>query len=136
MTCDRIREQLTAYLDGDLDADRGTVVRGHLRSCDDCRGVAEVEATLRDGRRALPPLDPPASLWAGVQARLAEAEVAEASRPAWRRALARWAPRMPRVATGGLVAAAAASVLWWRVHRDVESTPPPSDRPNPYVVHV
>jgi len=133
MTCDRIREQLTAYLDGDLDADRGTVVRGHLRGCDDCRKVAEAEAALRDELRALPPLDPPASLWSGVQARLAQAEVAEASRPAWRRALARWAPRMPRVATGGLIAAAAASVLWWRVHRDVES-PPPSP-PQPPIVH-
>ena len=117
MTCDDTRRRLTAYLEGDLDADGGTLVRVHLRGCAACRQVATDEAELRDGLRALPALDPPPSLWAGVQARLAAAEAAAARRPWWRRVLARWMPAVPRFAAGGLVAAAAVTALWWRTHR-------------------
>lgn len=123
MTCDDIRPRLTGYLDGDLDPDRGSAVRGHLRECAACRQVATDEAALRDGLRQLPPLDPPPSLWAGVQAQLAAAEVADAKRPAWKRALARWAPRAPQFALGGLVAAAAITVVWWRTGREPEQEP-------------
>lgn len=115
MTCDDVRPRLTAYLDGDLDPDRGTVVRGHLRACAACRGVAEREAALRDGLRALPTLDPPAHLWSNIQAQLAAAEVAEAQRPAWKRALAKWTPMLPRFAVGGVLVAAASGILWWRI---------------------
>jgi hypothetical protein len=124
MTCDDTRRRLTAYLDGDLDADGGTLVRVHLRGCPACRQVASDEAALRDGLRALPSLDPPPSLWAGVQARLAAAEEAEARRPRWRRVLARWAPTAPRFATGGLVAAAAVTTLWWRTNRPAAPAAP------------
>jgi len=123
MTCSDTRAKLTAYLDGELDGDRGTVVRGHLRTCDACRDIAEREAKLRDGLRALPAVDPPASLWANVQAKLADLEVAEAQRPAWRRALARFAPRLPHLALAGTALAAAAVLLWWR-HQPAEVAPP------------
>ena len=126
MTCDDTRRRLTAYLDGDLDPDGGTLVRGHLRGCAACRQVASDEALLRDELRALPVLDPPPSLWAGVQARLAAAEEAEAKRPAWRRALARWAPAVPRFAAGGLLAAAALTALWLRANRGGEPEGAPS----------
>ena len=102
MSCDDVRPRLTGYLDGELEGDRGSVIRGHLRECAACRSVAVHEAALRDELRRLPPIDPPASLWAGVQARLAEAEVADARRPAWRRALARWVPLASRYALGAL----------------------------------
>jgi len=123
-TCDQIRERLTAYLDGDLSDDRGSVVRGHLRECADCRQVARDEAALRDGLRHLPVVDPPASLWAGVQAQLAAAEVADAKQPGWRRALVRLRASVRgmagRFAIGGLVAATAAMALYWRAHRTEE----------------
>jgi hypothetical protein len=117
MTCDDTRSRLTSYLEGDLDADRGSAVRGHLRECAACRQVASDEASLRDGLRQLAPVDPPSSLWAGVQARLAAAEVADARRPTWRRVLSRWMPSAPRFAAGALVAAAAIGVLYWRSQR-------------------
>jgi len=129
MSCDDVRPRLTAYLDGDLDAERGSVVRGHLRTCDACREVATTEAALRDGLRQLPAVDPPPSMWAGIQARLAEEEVAHARRPAWRRALARWAPSAPRFAAGGLVAAAAIAVLWWRSHGGPDAPSPVTPEP-------
>jgi anti-sigma factor RsiW len=116
MTCDDVRPRLTAYLDGDLDADRGTVIRGHLRTCDACREIAEREAVLRDELRNLPLLDPPPAMWAGIQERLAAAEIAESKRPAWKRLVARWTPMLPRFAIGGALAAAAVGILWWRTH--------------------
>lgn len=131
MTCDDVRPRLTAYLDGDLDADRGSVVRGHLRTCEACRHIATDEAALRDGLREMPTVDPPASMWAGIQARLGQEEVAHSQTPAWRRALARWAPSAPRFAVGALVAAAAISVLWWRAHQGSDA---PSTVPDPVTI--
>ena len=113
-TCTNIVPRLTAYLDGELAGDEGSVVRGHLRECAACRQVARDEAALRDGLRQLAPVDPPASLWAGVQAQLAAAEVADAHTPWWRRLARRWTPVMPsirQVAAGSLLAAAAVVAL-------------------------
>jgi hypothetical protein len=111
VSCEKFRTDLTAYLDGDLTDERGSAVRGHLRGCEDCRRAATDEAALRDGLRALPPLDPPASLWEGVQRRLAAEEVADAERPAWRRVLARWMPRAPQLAFGAAILAAAVILI-------------------------
>ncbi|HTL37378.1 MAG TPA: zf-HC2 domain-containing protein [Kofleriaceae bacterium] len=120
MSCESIRKQLTAYLDGELEGDRGSVVRGHLRGCEDCRKAAADEAVLRDGLRALPPVDPPASLWAGVQAKLAAAEIADAEKPAWRRFLTRLAPRAPQLGFAGLAVAAAIIFFVVRARHDAE----------------
>lgn len=126
MTCDDVRPRLTAYLDGDLDPDRGTVIRGHLRTCAACREIAEREAVLRDGLRALPTLDPPSALWGNIQAKLAAAEVEDAKLPAWKRrvrSLRGWlAPQLPRFAVGGVLAAAAVGVLWWRTQASEPDT--------------
>jgi len=127
--CETIQPRLTAYLDGELTDEHGSVVRGHLRECAACRQTARDEAALRDGLRMLPPVDPPPVLWAGVQAQLAAAEVADARKPRWRRAVARWAlwvrwaPTLSQLAAGGLAAAAAVAVLTWRSHRADESVP-------------
>jgi len=123
MTCESVREQLTAYLDGELADERGSAVRGHLRGCEACRKAATDEAALRDGLRALPPLDPPASLWAGVQAQLAAAEVEDAKRPAWRRLLARWAPHGRHIGFAGLALAAAVVLIVMRMQRHDETQP-------------
>lgn len=142
-TCDKIRPRLTAYLEGDLADDHGSVVRGHLRECAACREVSRDEAALRDGLRLLPPLDPPASLWAGVQARLAAEEVADARKPRWQRAAerwaqwtrrARWTPTMPQLAAAACVAATAIAVLTWRGHGGDETAPVAHQRlPEPAV---
>jgi len=123
MTCDDVRPQLTAYLDGELEDDRGSAVRGHLRGCEACRTAADAEAALRDGLRALPSLDVPATLWARVQAELAQAEIADAEKPRWRRALARWSPSTwvtPRFALASGAVAVIVCVWAWRyTHRDL-----------------
>jgi hypothetical protein len=118
VNCDKVKAQLTAYLDGELADERGSAVRGHLRACTQCRQTATDEAALRDGLRALPSVDPPASLWAGVQARLAQEELADAKRPAWRRMLARLTPKLPQIALGSAIAAAAVVLLVMRAQRN------------------
>jgi len=130
-TCDKIRPRLTAYLDGELADEHGSVVRGHLRECAACRQVARDESALRDGLRALAPVDPPASLWAGVQAQLAAAEVADARKPRWRRTAERWGRQirsvrwaMPPLAVAGLVAAIAAVVVTWHGRASEEPAAP------------
>jgi hypothetical protein len=128
-TCDKVRPRLTAYLDGELADDHGSAVRGHLRECAACRRVAGDEAALRDGLRLLAPVDPPSSLWAGVQAQLAAAEVADARKPRWRRAAerwarwaraARWTPTMRQLATASFVGATAVALVTWRGHSTEE----------------
>ncbi len=139
MTCDDVRTKLTAYLDGELEGDRGSAIRGHLRGCDGCRGMAADEAALRDELRALPPLDPPHTLWTGIQRRLAAEEVADSDRPAWRRALARfaarWKPLAPQLALGSTVFAAAVVVLALR-YRDRVPVEPVAHVPTPAVAPV
>ncbi len=134
MTCSDVQQQLTAYLDGDLADDRGSAIRGHLRSCDECRRVAADESTLRDGLRDLPPVDPPYALWANVQARLANAEVADAKKPAWRRAVRRWTamlvPSWPHLALGGVAAAAIVAFVVWRSSGADGAGPGSPDRPD------
>jgi hypothetical protein len=122
MKCESVREKLTAYLDGELEGERGSAVRGHLRGCEACAAIAHDEAALRDGLRSLPPLDPPASLWAGVQARLAAEEVRDAERPAWRRAFAWLSPRAPQIGLASAALAAAIILLVVRMQRDDEPT--------------
>ncbi|MFT3699850.1 MAG: zf-HC2 domain-containing protein [Kofleriaceae bacterium] len=118
MTCDDVRPQLTAYLDGELEDERGSAVRGHLRTCDDCRRAADDEGVLRDGLQNLPALDVPASLWAGVQRRLAEEEVADSKQPRWRLVLASWKKWLPTPTPRLAIASGALAVIvcvWaWR----------------------
>jgi anti-sigma factor RsiW len=128
VNCEDVRSKLTAYLDGELEDNRGSAVRGHLRGCDACRAMAADEAALRDGLRALPPLDPPNALWSGIQARLAAEEVADSERPAWRRALARlgerWRPMAPQLALGTMALAIAVLVLAVRYRDSQQPTTP------------
>jgi anti-sigma factor RsiW len=80
VTCRDVEALVTAYLDGELDAARSSALRGHLRVCEACRDRADDHARLRNALAELPPADPPAALWDGVMARLAEAEKVDARR--------------------------------------------------------
>ncbi|HEY0255246.1 MAG TPA: zf-HC2 domain-containing protein [Kofleriaceae bacterium] len=122
MTCDDVRPQLTAYLDGELEDERGSAVRGHLRGCDECRRAADDEAVLRDELQTLPSLDVPASLWTNVQRRLAEEEVADSKQPRWRLVLARWKHWLPAPTPRLAIASGAIAVIvcvwaWRYTHR-------------------
>lgn len=130
MTCRDCLPQLTAYLDGELTDDRGAMVRGHLRVCPECQAVAQHEALIRDGLRALPSAEPPAHLWAAIAAEVAQQEVALAKQSFGQRMLRRaraWGhaglaalalPQLGRVGrwtVGGTAVLAATALLWWKI---------------------
>lgn len=69
-TCDRVRPQLSGYVDRHLDAAQAAEVRAHLLSCDACRAVADDLLHVRDAARALGPVEPPAHVWMEIAGRL------------------------------------------------------------------
>ena len=68
--CDEIRALLPAQLDGDLEPGAAARVREHLEVCAACREHREDLCLAVDALRRLPDLPPPASILAGVRARL------------------------------------------------------------------
>ncbi|MEZ4402107.1 MAG: zf-HC2 domain-containing protein [Kofleriaceae bacterium] len=80
MICRELQDRVVAYLDGDLDDRRAAECRGHLRTCDACRALADEHARLRDALTQLPAPDPAPALWGQIRARLDADEVA-ASQP-------------------------------------------------------
>lgn len=117
MRCRDVDELVTAYVDGELDERRSSALRGHLRVCTGCAERVEDEVRLREAAGSLEPLDAPADLWSAIDARLAEAEIADARRSRvwlwWQRALD--GARRYRIAVGMAGAAAAAVLAVWIV---------------------
>jgi hypothetical protein len=103
MNHEELRERLSAYLEGDLDADERARIERHLSGCPDCRReYRELRHTV-DLLHALPAPDPPPDLADRVIARLRAGE----GRPG---PMARFRTRLSRVAEapwGAPVAAAA-----------------------------
>ena len=54
MNCRDLQAQIVGYLDGELDDARASACRGHLRTCADCRGLADEHARLREALTTLP----------------------------------------------------------------------------------
>lgn len=69
-SCRDLRADLSAYLDGDLDAASTDEIRGHLESCAACRSELELMRRTVGALRRLPDLPPPAAILTGVRARL------------------------------------------------------------------
>jgi hypothetical protein len=64
--CTDIRNQLSAWIDGELDAAARARVHAHLESCQPCRGLAQDLARVRDTARRLGPITPPDHVWLEV----------------------------------------------------------------------
>lgn len=83
MDCKSCTEDLTAYLDGELNRTRFQEVEGHLEGCLPC--LEELESLKRSVRLVesnLPELDPKPELWNHLTARIAAARKAE-GRSGW-----------------------------------------------------
>lgn len=104
------REDLTAFLDGALDAGRAAEVREHLASCPSCR---EEEARLRGAVATLAALPPapalPPFFTAGLEARLREERGRRSGPVRWLVDLVAALPH-PRLALAGAAAAVAVTV--------------------------
>lgn len=69
-SCRDVRADLSAYLDGDLDAGLTGETRAHLENCADCRLELDQLRLAVGALRGLPDLPPPAAILAGVRSRL------------------------------------------------------------------
>ncbi len=56
--CTEFKEQLVAYLDGELSPDAEELVKQHLEQCAECRREAELLAALGQSLEALPRIEP------------------------------------------------------------------------------
>ena len=114
MRCAEVEARLTAYLDGELDATTSGALRGHLRGCAACAAAAEEHARLVGALARLEAAEPPAAMWDGVLAKLAEAEGADARRGRLallgRRVWERLRPQLLPVTA--VVATAAVALVW------------------------
>lgn len=87
MTCDNAALFIDDYVDGACDAATAASVRQHLVTCSHCRALADDLERIRAAAGALGPIEPPARLWAGIDAAV-HAEGQEAPRAGWRQMLA------------------------------------------------
>jgi hypothetical protein len=115
MRCRDVEKLCSGYVDGEIDDRVASALRGHLRTCDACRALVEDEAAIRDAAAGMEPLEPPPGMWSAVEARLAQAEIADSERSrAWL-----WWQGLRRHALPAAVAAAAVLVfVVWNSRRD------------------
>jgi len=122
LTCTAVRERISAFLDGELSAERAEAVRGHLATCAQCAAWhAELAATdrLLDRAGAIAPADDfTAAVLARVRARRAESAAARL-----RRAIARPWPRWAVAASLAAAIAIGSGAAWLTG----PGAPPPSE---------
>jgi anti-sigma factor RsiW len=108
-SCAHVSADLSAYLEGDLDAAAAAAVRAHLDGCAACRSELELTRLSVGALRRLPDLPPPAAILTGVRARLQP-------QPLQRRLLgARFRQfGVPLSAAATVLVAIGASLLWVR----------------------
>lgn len=76
-------EELSAYLDSDLEASKLEEIKSHLESCQECSAVCDELGSLRTGLSALSDSEPVRDLWPAIER--ARAKTAEAGFAAWLR---------------------------------------------------
>src|SRR5258706_8131424 len=107
MNCNEAALLVAAYADGEIDGQRGHVLKGHLLGCADCAAKYQSVLALRAQLRTDVPYFPASpSLRARVHATLGATRAALPSRP--RPATERW-----RWLTGGALAGCTATMLAW-----------------------
>lgn len=119
-SCRDLAPLLDELLDGTLDERRASAVRGHLRACAACARRFEETRELVEAAARLEPLDPPPSLWARIDARLAEDEIADSRRPRWWWWWQAW--KRPVAWTAAAACAGAIALATWALRARPTST--------------
>ena len=78
--CTDIQEEVSSWVDGELDPSRAETVETHLESCALCAAIHKDLHAIRAGVEGLEPLDPPEHLWTNLRFQL-EAEGLIRSKP-------------------------------------------------------
>ena len=122
MNCHDCQPLLSAYVDESVRADERGAIERHLRTCAECRALADDFAAIRDAAGSLEPLVPPARVWHQLSA--AAAAQPRRSQFGW----FNWRP-LTTMAMAMLIAAAL-----WRVGTLLQ--PPGSNPTAPQVAEV
>ena len=128
-------EELSAYLDGDLDATQARAVTDHLASCPGCRGVVRDLTRLREQARQWghDAATPARDLWPGIAARLTAAPAPPAP--------LKWHQRRVTIGIRDLALAASlvaglAGTLLWQSATDSSSAPAADTGPAPVLAEM
>jgi len=117
MTCRDVRARMTAFVDGELDAQVGSSVRGHLRGCAECADQVARERVIAHSLARLSPPEPPADLLRAINAEVARQEAADARRGrlwlSWRSIRGQLPGYSPALGLSA-IAAVLAVTAWWR----------------------
>lgn len=70
LTCERVDELLSAWIEGDLDQATHNEVNGHLGECLRCAAIVRDLTAIRRDAARLPELEPSRDLWEGIAARI------------------------------------------------------------------
>jgi len=123
-------QELSEYLDGDLDARARAAVETHLRDCAECTAVLDEMRAVSSHARALEAEPPAVDLWPGISARLDRRRGAILPLPTWLKGGAeRWSFTLPQLAAAALVIALiSGGSVWWALRsgapaRTAASTP-------------
>jgi len=81
MTCNEIRQQFSAYLDGELPADQAADVREHLAKCPDCAREYRLIASTWEMLLADEDVEPSADFARNFWQRIRHEQAAPADRP-------------------------------------------------------
>jgi anti-sigma factor RsiW len=71
LNCARFEDQLSSWLDGEMDALSAAAMERHATECPSCASLATGLRSIRAGAASLQPLSPSRDLWSGIDARIA-----------------------------------------------------------------
>jgi len=70
MKCDRVRKELSAYVDGEVSSQRRTTIENHLAGCSDCEQYREHLSRLVESVREADRIEPSPEFWAATMRRI------------------------------------------------------------------
>ena len=108
-------DQLSDYLDDELEGAEREAVEQHLRGCADCRAVLNDLKRVVAQAQTIPPRPPEADLWAGIAERITEFQPTATVVPFAARTGRRVALTMPQLAAAAVVLMAASAGIAWQI---------------------
>ena len=82
MKCDRVRKELSAYIDGEVSSQRRTAIENHLAGCSECEQHREHLSRLVESVREADRIEPSPEFWAGTMRRIRAVAKLPATAPA------------------------------------------------------
>ena len=127
MECDRIQEQLSAYLDDTLSSAEKGIVDKHLNSCPECRkSLADLETTVRS-IRGLEEINPPPWLTQKIMTRV-KAEAEPAKKNLWQKLFYPLHVKLPIEAFGAFLIALTALYVFKSMEPKINTVIEPSEK--------